>query len=240
MEAQESIFVDIQTRPTGTFAQISAPAPSWLGSHRSTVIRASTAGVAVLFLGIAAAVWASNESEKAKNAFSNAMDVYDSPLTQPGQPPTPNVKVYPSAAARAKDANPLFRDAAGKYGFFKAGVNAEYFAGLTDEDMGRTTDAEAELKKASGSSDGGLAALARMALAGLYSNSGRPKDAAALYRELIDHPTLTVSSNAARLALAESEETANPQEARELYAKVKDTDKTTAAGQIAAQKLNGK
>ena len=168
------------------------------------------------------------------------MDIYDSPLTQPGQPPIPNVKAYPSAAARAKDANPLFRDVAGKFSFFKAGANAEYFAGLTDEDMGRTAEAEAELKKASGSRDSGLAALAKMALASLYTNVGRQRDAASVYRDLIDHPTLTVSSNAARLALAASEETTNPQEARELYAKIKDTDKTTAAGQIAAQKLNGK
>ena len=232
--------MDIQTRPTSPLTRIGAPAPSWFEENRRIVVRGSTVGIAVLFVGIAAAIWTSNQSQKAQDAFSNAMDVYDSPLTQPGQPPTPNVKVYPSAAARAKDANPLFRDVASRFSLFKAGINAEYFAGLTDEDIGKTSDAETELKKAANSSDAGLAALAKMALASLYAGSGRQKDAAVLYRELIDHPTLTVSANAARLALAGSEETTNPQEARELYAKVKDTDKTTAAGQIAAQKLNGK
>ncbi len=232
--------VDIETRPTGTFARVSTTTPTWLDQNRRTVVRASVIGAALLFVGIAGSIWASNQSQHAQDAFSNAMDVYDSPLQQAGQPPIPNVKWYSSAAARAKEANPLFREVAGKYGWLKAGGNAEYFAGLTDEDMGRTADAEEELKKAAGNSDAGLAALAKMALASLYSGSGRQKDAAGLYRGLIDHPTLTVSANAARLALAEAEASTNPQEARELYAKVKDTDKTTAAGQIAAQKLSGK
>ncbi len=204
------------------------------------MVRASVAGAAVLFCVIAGSIWASNQSQRAQDAFSNAMDVYDSPLQQAGQPPIPNVKMYSSAAARARDANPLFRDVAGKYGLFKAGANAEYFAGLTDEDMGRTADAEAELKKTADNRDAGLAALAKMAQASLYSGAGRQKEAAQLYHGLIDHPTLTVSASAARLALAETEAATNPQEARELYAKVKDTDKTTAAGQIATQKLSGK
>ena len=232
--------MDIETRPTGTFARVSTTTPTWLDQNKRSVVRASVVGAALLFLGVAGSIWVSNQSQHAQDAFSNAMDVYDSPLQQAGQPPIPNVKSYSSAAARAKEANPLFREVAGKYGWFKAGANAEYFAGLTDEDMGRTADAEGELKKAAGKSDAGLVSLAKMALASLYSGSGRQKDATDLYHELINHPTLTVSANAARLALAEAEASTNPQEARELYAKVKDTDKTTAAGQIAAQKLSGK
>ncbi len=232
--------MDIQTRPSNTFTQVGSPAPTWLAENRRTLVRASVAGAAVVFLTVAGSIWVSNQSEKAQTAFSNAMDIYDSPVQQQGQPPIPNVKTYATAAARAQEANPLFRDAAKRFGLFRAGANAEYFAGLTDEDMGKTADAEAELKKAVGYRDAGLAALSKMALAGLYLNAGQQKDAAALYRELIAHPTATVSANAARLALAASEENTNPQEARELYAKVKDTDKTTAAGQIAAQKLNGK
>ena len=232
--------MDIETKPSSTFSRLSTASPTWLDQHKQAVTRASVAGVVLLFLGIAGSVWTSNQLQHAQDAFSNAMDVYDSPVQQAGQPPIPNVKTYNSAAARAKDANPLFRDTASRYGWCKAGANAEYFAGLTDEDMGRTADAERELKKAAGSSDAGLASLAKVALAGLYSGAGRQKEAADLYRDVIDHPTLTVSANAARLALAEAEEGTNPQEARELYAKVKDTDKTTAAGQIAAEKLSGK
>ena len=233
----------IQTRPSSNSAILSRLGSSnlsWLEQNKTLAIRLSVIAVAVVLVAIAAAIWASNQSAKAQVAFNNAMDVYDSPIRQAGQPPIPNVKMYASAAARARDANPLFRKAAGKYGLFKAGANAQYFAGLTAEDMGDNARAETDLKKAAGSRDAGLAALAKMALASLYRNTGRSPQAAEIYRKLIDNPTLTVSANAARLAYAASLESTNPQAARVLYAKIKDTDKTTAAGQIAAQKLSGK
>ena len=235
--------MDIQTRlpgDSGSFSRVGTATPSWLEQNKSLVIRLSVLAVALMLVAAAIAIWANRESEKARNAFSNAMDVYDSPIQQPGQPPVANAKTYPSAAARAKDANPLFRDIAGKYGLFKAGKNARYFAGLTAEDMGDNATAEADLKEVMSGRDAGLAALAKMALASLYLNTNRQTQGMDLYRSLIDHPALTVSTNAARLALADSLESTNPQAARELYAKVKDTDKTTAAGQIATQKLSGK
>ncbi len=194
----------------------------------------------MLLIILVVSLWAGNRSQKAQEAFNNAMDVYDAPIQGPGDRPIPNVKSYPSAAARAKVANPLFRDAAAKYGLFKAGQNARYFAGLTAEDMGDRNGAEADLKIAGSARDSGLAALAKMALAGLYATGGRAAEARSVYEDVIAHPTLTVSANAARLALASLEAGTNPQHARELYAKVKDSDKTTVAGQIATQKLSGK
>ncbi len=236
--------MDIQTTPrtpaAGTYARATAVSPSWLDQNKQQAIRLSVIGVAALFAIIVGSIWAANQAEKAQNAFSDAMDVYDSPIQQAGQPPVPNAKTYPSAAARAKDANPLFRAVADKYSWFRAGDNARYFAGLTAEDLGNTSEAEADLKKAAETHDAGLASLAKMALASLYINSGQQAQAFTLYRGLIDHPTATVSANAARLALAGAQETSDPQAARVLYAKVKDTDKTTAAGQIASQRLGSK
>lgn len=235
--------MEIQTTPSGTpgsFSRVTNPGASWLEKNRALALRLSVVGAALLLIIIAGSIWASNQSAKAQDAFSSAMDVYDSPLLQPGQPPVPNAKVYASAAARAKDANPLFRDVASKYGMFKAGANARYFAGLTSEDLGDNASAEAAFKQVASNRDAGLAAVAKMALASLYINTGRQAQGYDVYHDVIDHPTTTVSANAARLALAAAEQSTNPQAARELYAKIKDTDKTTAAGQIAAQKLGGK
>ncbi len=233
----------IQTTTPGngsSFSHIGALTPSSLGRNRALLVRVSVVAVALIVVAFVLSIRVSKRSQAARSAFNDAMDVYDAPIQQPGQPAIPNVKTYPSAATRARDANPLFSKVAAQYGSFKAGENARYFAGLTAEDMGNAGIAEADLKKASGSRDTGVAALANMALASLYSTTGRAAQAAALYRSLIAHPTITVSANAARLALADSEQAANPQAARELYAKVKDSDKTTVAGQIAAQKLGGK
>ncbi|MGC2500530.1 MAG: coatomer subunit epsilon, partial [Silvibacterium sp.] len=76
--------------------------------------------------------------------------------------------------------------------------------------------------------------------AGLYRQTGRDDQAVDLYRQVIKNPTLTVPASAAKLQLAGLYETTNPAEAKKLYAEIKDQDKTTAAGQIATQKLAGK
>ena len=79
-----------------------------------------------------------------------------------------------------------------------------------------------------------------MALAGLYRQTNQQSQAIALYQQLIAKPTLTVPVSMARLQLAETYEATQPEEARKLYAQIKDQDKTSAAAQIAAQKLEGK
>jgi tetratricopeptide (TPR) repeat protein len=226
--------------PVGSFSRATNQPGSWLAQNKNLVIRLSVVIALFALVIIAGSIWASNQSKKAIAAFNAAMDVYDAPLTQPGQPPVPNVTMYANAAARAKVAYPLFRSTADKYGWFEQGKNSEYFAGLTASDMGDTADAEKALKTASSMHDDTISSLARMALAGLYAQTNRQGEAVKQYEYVIDHPTTAVSASAARLALAGLEETTNPQKARELYAKIKDNNKATVAGEIATQKLSGK
>jgi lipopolysaccharide biosynthesis regulator YciM len=86
-----------------------------------------------------------------------------------------------------------------------------------------------------------LANLAKLALAGLYHQTARDTQATDLYNELIAKPSVTVSASTAQLDLADLYAAAGKQDqARALWAKVKDADKEGAAGSIAAQKLAGK
>jgi tetratricopeptide (TPR) repeat protein len=235
--------VDTQTRHAlkqDRFATATVSGIDWLQEHRTNTIAAVTAVVILAALVITGAVVYSSRSARAESQFGQAMDIYNTPLVNPAQPALPGETTYPTAAARAQAANPLFVQVAEKYSFFKAGDNAEYFAGLTYLTMGQTANAEKELQKAADSHDTGLAALAKMALAGLYRQTGRTDQAVDLYRQLIKNPTLTVPAPAAKLQLAGLYEATNPAEAKKLYAELKDQDKTTAAGQIAAQKLAGK
>ncbi len=216
------------------------PTLSWFAENRASIVRISIAVVAVALVAVAAGIYLSNQSAKAQSAFSDAMDAYDTPLRQPGQPIDPNSPSYATAAERARAANPLFEHAASEFGLFKAGKNARYFAGLTAQDMGQPAQAEADLKQAASSGDAGLSALAKLALASLYRSTGRQQQAIELYQQLIAKPALTVPVSTARLQLAETYEATRPDEARRLYAQIKDSDKTSAAAQIAAQKLDGK
>ncbi len=210
----------------------------WFADHRSRVIQATVAAVLLIAVVVAALVVYNKRSAAADLAFGEAMDTYSAPLAQPGQPAMPGERTFPSAAARAKLANQQFVQLADRYGFFKAGKTAEYFAGLTAMDLGQSGQAETYLKKLSDGHDAALASLAKLALANLYQQLNRSSEAVVLYNQLIAKPTNTVPADAARLQLASLYEKTNPAEANKIYAQLK-TSKT-AAGQIAAQKLQQK
>jgi tetratricopeptide (TPR) repeat protein len=235
--------VDTQTRHAlkqDKFVETTASGIEWLQSNRGNVIKLGAIVVVAVALVVTGSIVYNNRTEQAQTLFGKAMDIYNTPLRQPGQPALPNDTSYASAAERAKAANPLFVQVADHYGWLDAGANAEYFAGLTYLDLNQTASAESELQKAAGSHDKGLAALAKMALAGLYRQTARDNQAVDLYNQLIKNPTVTVPASSAKLELAQLYESTNPPLAKKLYAEIKDQDKTTAAGQIAAQKLSGK
>jgi tetratricopeptide (TPR) repeat protein len=235
--------VDTQTRHAlkqDKFVETTASGIDWLQENRGSVIKIAAVVVVAVALIVTGVFVYNNRSDQAEIAFGKAIDIYNTPLRQPGQPVLPNDTSYATTADRAKAANPLFVDVANRYGWFKSGANAEYFAGLTYLDLNQTASAEKELQKASDSHDKALASLSKMALAGLYRQTGRQSQAVDLYNQIIKNPTLTVPASAAKLELAGLYETTNPTEAKKIYAEIKDQDKTGAAGQIAAQKLAGK
>ena len=234
--------MDTQTRHAlkkDSFAQATASSFSWLSGHRSGVLRWAISGIAVVVLGGAAAIFWNVSSTAANSALGSALDTYTASLAQPGAPA--ETGVYASAAERSKAANKQFVAVAQKYGWLPEGAKAHYFAGVTYEELGQTASAESELKAAAGSWDRNLSNLAKLALAGLYHQTARDAQAIDLYNALAAKPSETVSAGVAQLDLADLYAAAGKQDqARALWAKVKDADKDGAAGSIAAQKLGAK
>ena len=149
--------------------------------------------------------------------------------------------VYSSAADRSRAANKQFVAVAQQYGWLPEGAKAHYFAGITYQDLGQTASAETELKAAAGSWDHNLSNLAKIALAGVYHQTARDPQAIDLYNQLAAKPSETVSTSVAQLDLANLYAASGKQDqARALWAKVKDADKDGAAGSIATQKLAAK
>jgi tetratricopeptide (TPR) repeat protein len=200
---------------------------SWLSVHRSGVQRWAIVVVAVLVAGgLALGYWVW-DSNKAETALGAALDVYTAQLAQPGAPPTPGV--YATAGDRAKAANQQFAALAQQYGWLAEGAKAHYFAGVTYEELGQNAQAEIELKAAAA------------ALAGLYHQTNRDAEAIDLYKALAAKPSDTVSTAVAQLDLADLyAATGKQDQAKALWAKVKDADKEGAAGSIASQKLGAK
>ncbi len=221
------------------FAQAAQGGVSWVTEHRSGVLRWVISGIVVLVLLVGGLVLWEMRSSAAETALGSALDTYSAPLNQPGTPAQPGA--YATAADRAKAANKQFLAVASQYSMMPEAAKAHYFAGITYDDMGQTASAESELKQAAGAWDHDLATLANFALAGIYHRTGRDAQAIDIYNELIKKPSTTVSAPSAQLALADLYVAQGKQDqARTVWAKIKDTDKDGAAGAIASQKLAGK
>ncbi len=239
--------MDSQTRHAlkqDKFVHATQTSATWVGDHRRSVVRYAIAGVVVLALIVTAIVVYNQRSEAAETALGSALDMYTAQLAQPGQPAAKGV--YTSAAERAKAANAQFVQVANQYGMTPEGGKAHYYAGLTYEELGQNASAEAELKTAASSWDSNLSSLAKFALAGFYHQTSRDAQAIELYNGLAAKPTKVVPAFTAQLALADLYAAAGKtDQARQIWAKVKDSDKTGtagagAAGSIAAEKLNAK
>jgi len=234
--------VDTQTRhalKTDSFAQATASSFSWLSGHRSGVLRWVIGGAVVLVLAIGTLIFWNLKSAAADTALGAAMDTYSAPLTQPGLPVGNGV--YATAADRSKAANQQFAAVAHQYGWLPQGAKAHYFTGITDEELGQNASAETELKAASGAWNRNLSNLAKLALAGLYHQTARDSQAIDIYNALVAKPSETVSAAVAQLDLADLYAAEGKQDqARALWAKVKDADKDGAAASIATQKLAAK
>ncbi|MGO9339938.1 MAG: coatomer subunit epsilon [Terracidiphilus sp.] len=234
--------MDTQTRHAlkkDKFAQATATSVSWVSGHRSSVLRWAIAAVVVLALGIGGIVFWNLRTSAADTALGAALDLYNAPLAVAGAPPENGV--YNTAADRSRAANKQFVAVVEKYGWLPEGAKAHYFAGITYQELGQTASAETELKAAEGSWDHNLSNLAKVALAGVYHQTARDPQAIDLYNQIVAKPSETVSASVAQLDLANLYVAEGKQDqARALWAKVKDADKAGAAGSIAAQKLAGK
>ncbi len=212
-------------------------AVAWLEEHKSEAIRFAAVLIAVVAIGIGSVMFYQHRQEQASVAFGAAMDIYSAPVAQPGVPAQPGVRTYPSSAARAQAANALFLKVADSYGSTDSGKNALYFSGLCYMEMGQASQAEKTLKQVVRDGNKNLAALGNLALVNLYQQNGHAPDAIKLLNQLASHPTTAVPASEAKLELASMYEKTNPQQAQQIYAQLKDKDSKTAAGQIAAQKL---
>jgi tetratricopeptide (TPR) repeat protein len=234
--------VDTQTRHAlkkDKFAQAAASSASWIGEHKSSFLRWAIAAAVIVLLVVGGSIYWVWRSSAASAALGGALDVYTTPLAPPGAPPEPGV--YTASADRDKEANREFVAVANDFGWLPEGGKAHYFAGVTYEELGQNGLAEAQLTVASHSWDRNLANLAKVALAGLYRQTSRDNQAIDLYNQIVAKPSVTVSAAVAQLDLADLYVAEGKQDqARALWAKVRDADKDGDAGQIAAQKLAAK
>jgi TolA-binding protein len=210
----------------------------WTVEHRQTIIISAIVAVVVVAGVIGAWYYLNAQDEKASFDLAIAVRTMDTPLRPAGQPEQPDFPTYTSANERAEAAKKQFQAIVDKYPHTRTSDMAHYFLGVTSVSLGDYATAEKDFKSVETAGNRQVASLSKDALASLYGNTNRTKDAAALYQELINKPTTSVSKVTAQLQLAELYQNSNqPLDAKRIYEQIKKENPGNEAGQLATQKL---
>jgi predicted negative regulator of RcsB-dependent stress response len=210
----------------------------WSVEHRNTLTVAGVAVAVIAVVVLGGWYYLSTQDEKAGFDLSVAVRTLDTPLRAAGTPAQPDSPSFASVKERAEAGKKQFQVIVDKYPHTHTADLARYFLGVTSESAGENAAAESNFKAAASTGNKELASVAKLALAVLYGNTDRTKDAVALYQDLINHPTASVSKVTAELQLAGLYQTSNqPLDAKRLYEQVKKDNPGADAVQIATQKL---
>jgi predicted negative regulator of RcsB-dependent stress response len=110
--------------------------------------------------------------------------------------------------------------------------------GTTAIELGDKATAERELKEVASSRNSDLSALAKLAMASLYGNTNRTKEAIDLYKQLIDKPTNTVSKVMAQMQMGSLYESSQqPLEAKRIYEQIVKENPKSEAESLAQARL---
>ncbi len=210
----------------------------WSVEHRSTLVVAVVVLLVIAAAGVGGWYYLSAQNEKASLDMTQAIRTLEAQIRPAGSPAQPGVPSFTSAKERAEVAKKQFQTIIDKYPHTHSADVSGYFLGVTSATEGDNAAAENDFKAVASSGDKELASIAKLALATLYGNTNRAKDAVTIYQELISKPTVSVSKVTAQLQLAELYRTSNqPLDAKRLYEQIKKDNPTTEAGQMATQKL---
>ena len=210
----------------------------WSVEHKQTLILAAVAVAVLVAAGVGGWSYLNAQDEKASLELTAAVRTLQAQLRPAGTPAQPDLPSFTSAKERADTAGKQFQAIVDKYPHTRTADMARYFLGVTAVSAGDNAAGESRFKQVVSTGNKELASVAKLALAALYGNTNRVKDAEALYQGLIDKPTASVSKVTAQLQLAELYQNSNqPLDAKRIYEQIKKDNPSTEAGQMATQKL---
>jgi len=234
-ETRHQLKQDAFSRATIATAERTA---DWTIEHRNTVIISIVAAVVVAAAVLGGWYYLNTQDQKASVELSQAVRAMNAPLRPAGAPAQPDLQTYTSVKERSEAAQKQFQQIVNNYPHTHSSQMAHYFLGVTAVNLSDNAAAERNFKDVISSGNREVSSVAKFALAGLYGETNRTKDAIGLYQELINKPTISVSKVSAQLQLADLYQNSNqPLEAKRIYEQVKKDNPGNEAGQLATQKL---
>lgn len=177
-----------------------------------------------------------SQSNQAAEAFAQALVTFHAPVIET-PPPNSTMVSFKTPEERYAKALGEFEAVAERFSRYAPGRLSRYYVALCQKELGKFAEAEQQLQSIAGGSDPQLAALAKMALAGIYRQTERSSEAEKLYQELETNPAATVPKATVQLELAELYRETQPQRSVELYQQIEKDYPGTSAGDAASRKL---
>ena len=234
-ETRHQLKQDAFSRVTIDAAEKTA---DWTIEHRSTLIVATIVAIVVVGSVVGGWYYLGAQDEKASLDLNVAVRTMDTPLRPAGTPEQPDFPSFTSSKDRALAAQKKFQAIVDKYPHTHTADMAHYFLGVTAVNLSDNAAAERNFKEVISAGNREVSSVAKDALASLCGQTNRVKEATALYQELINKPTTSVSKVTAQLQLADLYQNSNqPLDAKRIYEQVKKDSPASEAGQLATQKL---
>ena len=210
----------------------------WSVDHKNKLIVGAIILVAIISAALGSWYYLEQQDEKASVDFGKATQVMETAVRPAGMPEQPDYPSFASSTERATEARKEFQAIVDKYPHTRSADFSRYFLGVTAADLGDNAAAEHELKTVAEYHNADLAALAKLALASVYRNTNRTKEATDIYKQLVDTPTRTVSKTVAEVQLAETYQGAGmTADAKKLYEQIQKEAPQSQAAQLASSKL---
>lgn len=198
---------------TDKFAEEVNQTVSFLNEHRAESIRYGVIAVAVAVLVGGYFLYNRHQATVRETALAEALRINDAII---GPADTPTNKAFPTEEAKDKARAKAFSDLATKYhGTTEGAIGAAYMA-ADWADKGDYAKSEAIYKDVVDSAPKVYATQADLDLAQVYAADGKTAEAKKILQKFIDRPTELVSSDAAKLYLANILSSSDPKEALSL------------------------
>jgi predicted negative regulator of RcsB-dependent stress response len=196
--------------------------------HQPEIIRYGGIALAVIVVIAGFVIYQRSAHGTREEALAAAIRVQEAPAG--GMSATGGLS-FPTQEAKDQEATKVFTDLRNKYPSSAEGEIAGYYLGSIKADQGKLAEAEKYFHDVAENGDANYASLAKLSLAQIYFSDGRDTQGETVLRQLIDHPTVFVSSDQATMQLARYLAVKKPAEARKLLEPLR--TRPNAVGQAA-------
>lgn len=207
----------------------------YVTSHREKITRWAIVAAVILAIAGGAFWYSSYQRSVRQQDLQAAFEVLEA---QVGPSTNPAVKNFPTQEAKTQASIKALSAVVAKDGGTREGFIAQYYLGTLKAAQNDNKGAESDLR-AVGNSSSDSAALAKIALAQLYAGENRTAEAQELLHSLVNRPVDLVSKAQAQILLAQLDQRANPQQAKNLLKSLQTPDQrpavTRAVNELSAQ-----